>query len=671
MEEKQTQILIDRFLKNMSFLKGQDLELYLEIEALSQLINSGEYKERYILEYIEEENEYDIYDELEKRYLYDKQAKKINKTLADKIQLDDKNLILPFEDTLLKEYEQVEDIKILRENAEDNKAELLIQVLNKYTKILGEQENISPLKIEKFVFFGTLLGGHIEDIVKKLNSYTYLVFEKNLEIFRLSLFIVDYSILVKRRGKVIFSISKDNIKEDIQSFLTLDFVNNSMIKFSSTYIDTKKYQEEFLSYIISSRATIYDFNRILYTSLKNSSIKWKNNYPKLLYKKLQKDFDGFDDFPLLYIASGPSLEDNLSWIKKNQNKFIIASIGSSYEKLLKNNIKVDMIFTLDGMYKVLDKSQFSNENVSNLSDEIIFSSIITDERIVKKLDKNTVFFYETYFCFHKDNFPIFVSSIGEMGLALLLLMGVKDIYLLGLDMALNQDTGLSHAKDVNSGVKKYNLEDEKLADNSSVNLDVLLEVKGNIKKSVFTNLRYKKSLDYINLIINNFAKNSKIYNLSNHGVYFDNTTPMKIETLAISKFKKLNFDKELFRKKLLQSSSRNLQENMKKSIEDEITFLEKILKDDLEIFKKDKSKKIEVFIIKNSKFFSKLMQNNSFIHSFIFSNYFNIVLNYLTLKFNNTLLKNQREKLKQVRLIMYEDIKILIIDTIKYLRDMT
>ncbi len=199
-QEQIEQNLVQTFLKNMKFLSSYDVGLYLEIEALSQLINSGEYTERYSLEYIKENKDFDIYDNMEDVYLYAKKPKEFNKNLISRINLDDKNLILSFEDELLKQYDEIEDIDSLKECIEDNKKDILIQSLNKYTKILGYKKHLNPKKIEKFVFFGTLLGTHIQAIAKKMNSYLYLVFEDSLEIFRLSLFTCDYSHLAKRGG---------------------------------------------------------------------------------------------------------------------------------------------------------------------------------------------------------------------------------------------------------------------------------------------------------------------------------------------------------------------------------------------------------------------------------------------------------------------------------------
>lgn len=51
---------------------------------------------------------------------------------------------------------------------------------------------------------------------------------------------------------------------------------------------------------------------------------------------------------ILVIASGPSLKENLSFIKENQNKFIIFALSSAINPLLKNGITPDLCLSTDG-----------------------------------------------------------------------------------------------------------------------------------------------------------------------------------------------------------------------------------------------------------------------------------------------------------------------------------
>lgn len=62
-------------------------------------------------------------------------------------------------------------------------------------KNMLEKAVLANKSLKEIRKFGTLLGRHIPRITEKINASAYLVLERNLEIFRLSLFTVDYTIL--------------------------------------------------------------------------------------------------------------------------------------------------------------------------------------------------------------------------------------------------------------------------------------------------------------------------------------------------------------------------------------------------------------------------------------------------------------------------------------------
>ncbi len=82
---------------------------------------------------------------------------------------------------------------------------------------------------------GTLLGRHIPRIAKKIDARSYLVLERNLEIFRLSLFTVDYTILAEKSG-VIFSIMDEYSKTEKKRYIKFlnsykEVQNNYFLRF--------------------------------------------------------------------------------------------------------------------------------------------------------------------------------------------------------------------------------------------------------------------------------------------------------------------------------------------------------------------------------------------------------------------------------------------------------
>jgi hypothetical protein len=76
-------------------------------------------------------------------------------------------------------------------------------------------------RVYKAIFIGTGLGLHIQSILEKLQSEVVFIQEKNLELFRLSLFVTDYEEISKSRT-LFFSILEDEAAEQ-KTFV--DFLN--------------------------------------------------------------------------------------------------------------------------------------------------------------------------------------------------------------------------------------------------------------------------------------------------------------------------------------------------------------------------------------------------------------------------------------------------------------
>ena len=281
MTEAQIQLqnaLTTTFLANLVFLSEYDRDLYHRVDELSRMIGNGTYQEKYALEFLMENGEFDIYDIINDKYLYNKKPKKINNELVKKVNLDSKNSIINFSEY----YSFNNTMNIEKDYFDLNYLEELSSITindaQEYKNIVGKAvlANKSLKEIRKFIFFGTLLGRHIPRIAEKINASAYLVLERNLEIFRLSLFTVDYTILGNKG--VIFSIM-DNLKDEeqkINKFLNINLLDNNIIKISSTNINIDRYIDNVLSISSTLSPESYDYNRMLYTHINRTTYYIKN-----------------------------------------------------------------------------------------------------------------------------------------------------------------------------------------------------------------------------------------------------------------------------------------------------------------------------------------------------------------------------------------------------------
>ena len=670
MTEEQIQLqnaLRTTFLANLAFLSEYDNELYHRVDELSRMIENGTYEEKYALEFILEDGDFDIYDMVNDKYLYEKKPKKINGELIKKVKFDEKNAIFDLSPQFL-----IKNNHYVNQNNRFNFEDILDYVkltqndIWEYTNITKdflEDRKRNLKKIEKFIFLGTLLGRHIPKIAKKINSEVYLVLERNLEIFRLSLFTVDYTILAKKG--VVFSImdNERHEKEKINKFLNANCLENYLIKFSTTEINITNYIDNILASLLNMSASVFDYNRNLYIYVNRTTKILNSDYKILLFNKIKEKSNIFNDIPILYLAAGPSLDENINWIKKNQNKFFIVTIGAAYKKLLNNNIRIDMISTLDEQ-EILSNIQFDNDSVSKISkNTVILASVITSENVLKKFYSNNLFLYEMFRPFHIKNIAFSGFSVGEITLDILLHMNAKEIYVIGLDLALNQITGDTHSKESGSGISKLNLTKKQSRDSFDFKKD-LIRVKGNYYDEVLTIPMFYISINNIEKKISKFDS-VKIFNLSNHGAYFEGTIPKRIEDLDLERLKFIDIDYDILITFLNQNSANKVSEELKEKLIYEIVFVQEDLKIILnELIINNNLKTFDMLFKEIYEIFILIHEKRCHILSRIIGNYFENFIPYLIYHFNDNKVKEETHKTERIKKIFVKQMKRILDDYI-------
>lgn len=670
MTEAQIQLqnaLTTTFLANLAFLSEYDNKLYHRVDELSRMIGNGTYKEKYALEFIMESGDFDIYDIVNDKYIYKKTPKKINDELVRKIQFDEKNIIYFLE---AKYFNYKDKFSLHKENKFSCNSILeffsltqndMFEYANILNDFLENKEKKRLKKIEKFIFLGTLLGRHIPRIAQKVDAESYLVLERNIEIFRLSLFTVDYTILGEKG--VVFSImdNQDEEEKRVFKFLKSSLFGNYMIKFSSTNINIDSYIDTLNTTLhLVNNSSQYTYTRYLYSLMNRVTSVLGHNYKILLMNKVKENLNYFTNLPVLFIAAGPSLDQNIEWIKEKQNYFYIVTIGAAYKKLLNNNIRVDMISTLDEDI-IIEELQFDDNSVSKISENtIILASVKTNEKILNKFNREKLFLYEISVAFNKDNIIFEGYSIGELTLDILLKMNTKNIYLIGLDLALNQDTGMSHSHDSSSIVSKHNLNEEQNKEIFSLE-EGIIKVKGNFIDEVSTLAMFYNSIRALNDILSEKDTDIKIFNLSESGAYFHNTIPLNKNEISFMNLEKINNNEllDIFNTYSIKELSYESKLVLTKDKENLINFLKK----NIHSLKNDNIKNYQEFYSKVLDLFFNIEVHNKLI-IVIIQKYLMMLLPYLSYHFNNLKIKKENKKIEEIKKIFIKQMEIIIKDYI-------
>ena len=655
-------------MNNLEYFKIFHTDIFQKIDTLTLAINNNLYKEKYQLEYIEDKKSFDIMDISTNTYIYQKQINHFDNNLLRQLNFDSKNTILclnqqQYTQSLfdLSEISQayLENNKIIADVSSDLsniKNAIKINFLNSAKK---------HSHFDKFIFAGVLLGSHIKNIINKFECSCYFIIEANLEIFRLSMFVTDYKSLHKDNRKIIYSIMDDNISfsTKYKIFSNSPTTCNQIYKYASTNYAV----DDIFSKLIANNQMQDPFIMQYRSSIEYLIKRPFKNFYNYRILKIDRNLSHkvFEQMPVLFLGAGPSIGDNIQWISKNQKKFIIVAMASILKKLIAFNIVPNIITTLDHQEHII-LNQFGS-NAELYQDSIILASNKTSPKVLNKISSKKLFLYETGKSFSDSCIATTGLSVGEATIQLLLSLNASQIYLLGTDLAINQETGLSHDSDSVSGKTKFDITSfsskSQIEQLSNTNIRTgLLKVKGNLRESVFTTRLFDASRLHYQEIITKYKKPAqKIFNLSSSGALIDGAQPIFAHDISFNNLEIL--DKHQINQKMqinlenicytkMPDETNTKIQNDKKIINELITFLEH--------FKNKPSKTHKEFDqIANKILVLILNMPTESLLLTIYLNFYQIINSYINYFFNDVSIKNNY-KIAEIQFIWCELLKNIL-----------
>ncbi len=537
-EQQATQTYLD----NIAYLQKVHPSLHQQILALETSMDKGYYQAKYDLEY--KNNYFDIIELSTKNYLYGSNSNDNAKMAAKSINFKKNENVLEtffsrsFSDKELEYYQS--------QNVETSAYHGLAPIMD-YANKHAAKNSTTMKNIKKFVFLGTGLGFHIEAIHKKIGAKAYLIIEDDLELFRLSLFTLNYNNLAQESNLYFWVFDDPLFHQIVANFLSDSFVDNHYIKFfhllSHPDIKFKTIQS-----IIASQEHL----TFSYTALMNQYIKpLEHIHNGRAFLNIQNHWSKnvFSDKPVLLIAAGPSLKKNIAWLKEHHEKFIIVAVSAALVLLEKEGVTPDIITHIDGFevslahFDKLTSKTFLHNTLT------LFSASVLEEHI-ERVNENNIYFYQNLAQYKKNFGSIVGPCVGSHTLGLLLRFGVSKLYLLGLDLALDQETGRTHTQE-HLQSKRLDLSKHNEVEDTFTFASSTISVKGNFSKQVMTTSSFNMSIDTINQFIDKEKNTSQtIYNL-NSGAYFNQTSSLHVNSIELNSWNTLD-------KKSLQDSLKQL-----------------------------------------------------------------------------------------------------------------
>jgi len=643
---------INTYQNNLNYFKNKYPNLYTKLITLETAISENLYEENYSLEY-KDNSYFDIQETSSNNFLYNENSYEYTKKLIKTLDLKRTGSVFEGQQRFDIKDEEVEEIE---------KFENFHSSLWATAKIINYNAQVAPKfdsemqKLYKFIFLSTGLGLHIKEIIEKYKIKVVFIHEKNLELFRLSLFVTDYKETLKNTIPY-FSIMQDytDMQSTFVNFLNEAYNHNLYIKFLPFAQDSQEDLKTLQSITISQNHILYPYQAFMARSF--SAIEKISNNKYFLNMSKTYNNTTLSKNPILVLASGPSLQNNITWIKENQDKFLIIAVLSSCKYLFLHNITPDIVVHIDpeeapslAIIEDVDMNKF-NETT------LIFGSSV-HKHVVDKFKRDDIIFIEEGTTF-KVGYGFYTnSSIGEYATTLPLTLGSNDVYLIGLDLALDPNTMKDHI-DTHISTQIINHDENEISIKYS---DSICYVKGNFLDSVPSKPNFRFSIMQFYKSLQMYKKSHQnIYNLSN-GAYLEGTIPLHIEDVQSKSFKIIN--KNDINKKVIeflkQYSSSKFREEDKQHILSQTKIAKEIIVK-CQNLKKLKSKKPENYLANKLLPFvqdiCEMNETNKSDIGQIFFEYFKITLSFAFDTFNTKNLKNSKKHVENIDNIILEEVE--------------
>jgi len=516
----------ENYINNMKFFEDNYFNLWKKLYELSTDIELQRYEEKYALDYLD--GYFDVMQTSSQNYLYADNSQTISTQLSKQVNYKKDSFVF---DGFPLYYQYEKGQKDFTD-----KVKGLEDIYPLMTYYLDRRNSSNEMvDIEKFIFLGVGLGMHILEVDAKIDAEEYFIIEDDLELFRLSLFTTPY---YKLKGKTLFfsiADSNEDFNTRFRIFLEDSFFRNKYLKYLHFPAHTT-HKINLIKNALASQAFVsfpYKTNLDKYIrtlSYVNSGFNFLNLSKRLESTKITSK-------PLLIIASGPSLDNNIEWLRENHSKFLILALSATLKVLFENKIVPDIVTHLDG-FKPSIKHLQGFDQKEFLKDTLAIVGSFTPPEVLTHFTKKNIYIIEDHSTFyHKDFNASAGPCIGSSSIMWSVTMGFEEIYLLGIDLALAK-SGASHSYTHQLTKKTYETKkDTTISSNISFRGDTF-KIKGNFREKVDTTPLFYVSVLALDNSLKQIKNDSqKIYNL-NDGAYLQNTISLHSKDVDFATFTK-------------------------------------------------------------------------------------------------------------------------------------
>lgn len=308
-------------------------------------------------------------------------------------------------------------------------------------------------KTRNLILLGIGLGPHLDDMIEEIDPLHILMVETSFEFFYHSLRVYDWKALAQkcrdegRRATII--IEKNPIQIALNLRVAMRAINPCSL--DGTYMHQHygnslfaNAQSEISRQLGLSQTGLGFFEDELFM-LDHSYQNMKTGENRTMNARKTPA-----PLPAFIVGAGPSLDNDIEFIKENQDKAFIIACGSAITSLLDAGIRPDVEVYLERGVVALEVFEKVDKEYG-LGDVRLIASSTVPPGITKHF-KETVFFFRPgvctfpLFCFESSQeLPHCDPEAANTGFGFALSQGFREIYFLGTDLG-SRDPKNNHSK---------------------------------------------------------------------------------------------------------------------------------------------------------------------------------------------------------------------------------
>ncbi len=299
------------------------------------------------------------------------------------------------------------------------------------------------------LMIGIGLGYHLARLYEQVEVENLVLIEPDTDVFYSSLFAFDWKNLLeylhqsKHLINFLIGVESDELFLDLEAIYRKHglFLSGSWFTYIHYVNDlTKQTWSEIKKHFEQIHEAIGFFDDHLFATSQGLELI-KNKHRFVLNKPLREEYKSL---PVFVIGAGPSLDHDIPFLRKYQDKAIVIACGTAIDSLYHAGIKPDFYVNLERTFNVGESTLGVIPDQKFLQDTIIFASD-TCHRNTLKYFKDTAIFAkndEPFFPYLTSYYPelekiqeIKLSNpvVGNAGLASAIYFGFENIYLFGID----------------------------------------------------------------------------------------------------------------------------------------------------------------------------------------------------------------------------------------------